>query len=103
MEVFLAKKKKRMRDATEAEGRATLERIKECVRGVEGAREMREMDGKFLERATLFFEGKRVKKEGGEGDDGGEDVQGRDGGEKAGGDQEGGVEEEESPRQAAYG
>ena len=61
VEVFLAKKKKRMRDATQAEGRETLKKIKECVGGVDGAKELKAMEGRFLERATLFYEGKRAK------------------------------------------
>ena len=58
VEVLLLKKKKRMRDATEEEGRQTLETLGRFVEGVEGAREMRPMEGTFLGRATLFYEGK---------------------------------------------
>lgn len=58
VEVLLLKKKKRMRDATAEEGRQTLERVGDYVKDVEGAREMRPMDGEFLGRATLFYEGK---------------------------------------------
>ena len=56
--LLLKKKKKRMRDATEEEGRQTLETLGRFVEGVEGAREMRPMEGTFLGRATLFYEGK---------------------------------------------
>ena len=58
VEVLLLKKKKRLRDATEEEGRQTLESLSNCVKGVEGAREMRPMDGSLLGRATLYYEGK---------------------------------------------
>ena len=111
VEVFLAKKKKRMRDATEAEGRATLKKIKECVEGVDGAKELKAMEGAFLQRATLFYEGKRAKQRGEKADEGnevekpetetgtgynGEDV-------AQGQEEEESIEQEERPRHAAYG
>ena len=72
VEVYLAKKKKRMRDATAAEGRETLKKIQECVKGLDGAKELKAMEGKFLEKATLFFEGKRAKQQGKTVDEGNE-------------------------------
>ena len=102
MEVFLAKKKKRMRDATEAEGRSTLARVREFVRSVEGAREMRDMDGKFLERATLFFEGKRPKHQGESADEAAMEAVNPEG-ETTLGQNVGISEEEQRPQQVAYG
>lgn len=58
VEVLLLKKKKRMRDATAEEGRHTLESLSNYVKGVEGAKELRFMEGDFLGRATLYYEGK---------------------------------------------
>ena len=111
VEVFLAKKKRRMRDATVAEGRDTLKMIKECVEGVEGAKEVRAMDGKFLDRATLLYEGKRTKQQGQTADEGNEvekseteistayaeedNAQGQE--------EEENVEQDESPRRVAVG
>ena len=106
VEVFLAKKKKRMRDATPAEGRETLKKIEECVKALDGAKELRAMEGKFLERATLFYEGKRVKQQGDKADEGNEaeiamgyieedNAQGQE--------EEESVEQDEHPRHAAYG
>ena len=112
VEVFLAKKKKRMRDATAAEGRETLEKIKECVEGVEGAKEMRAMEGIFLQRATLFYEGKRAKQQVGTADVGnkaekpetktamGSIEEGNKLGEE---EEEESVEQEEQPRHVALG
>ena len=97
MEVLLLKKKKKMRDATEAEGRMTLERVRECVVGVEGAREMRAMGGEFLGRATLFYEGRKVK---GKGEGNGKEQERGEREERV--EQEDAVEEE-APRQVAYG
>ena len=57
VEVFLSKKKKRTRNVTESEGWQTLESIQNFVKGIEGVREIRPMDGKLLGRATLYFEG----------------------------------------------
>lgn len=58
VEVLLLKKKKRMRDATAEEGRQTLESLSKYVKGIEGAKEIRAMEGDFLGRATLYYEGK---------------------------------------------
>jgi translation initiation factor IF-3 len=58
VEVLLLKKKKRMRDATAEEGKQTLESLSKYVKGVEGAKEIRPMEGDFLGRATLYYEGK---------------------------------------------
>lgn len=102
VEVFLAKKKKRMRDATEAEGRSTLARLREFVRTIEGARETRDMDGKFLERATLFFEGKRSKQQGGEADEAATELVNPEGKTMLGQDA-GTSEEDQQPQQVAYG
>lgn len=102
VEVFLAKKKKRMRDATEAEGRSTLARVRESVKSVEGARETRDMDGNFLERATLFFEGKRAKQLGERADEAATEAVRREGETTLG--QGGGIsEEDQRPQQVAYG
>ena len=111
VEVFLAKKKRRMRDATPAEGRETLKKIEECVKGVDGAKELRAMEGRFLERAALFYEGKRANQQGETADEGNEAekpeaeiamaytekhiAQGQ-------GEEES-VEQDERPRHAAYG
>lgn len=103
VEVFLAKKKKKMRDATVAEGSATLEKVRECVTGVEGAREMRAMEGKFLERATLFYEGKRVKQQGADTDQDSSEIQHHEGMSQQERDEEGVGDEDERPRQATYG
>ena len=58
VEVLLLKKKKRMRDATTEEGRQTLASLGTFVKGIQGAKELRPMEGTFLGRATLFYEGK---------------------------------------------
>ncbi|KAL8795058.1 MAG: hypothetical protein Q9195_002355 [Heterodermia aff. obscurata] len=111
VEVFLAKKKKRMRDATQAEGRETLKKIKECVEGVDGAKELKAMEGAFLQRATLFYEGKRAKPQAEKADKGDEadrseteiakvytekDIVQEE-------EEEESVEQEERPRRAAFG
>ncbi|KAE8450963.1 hypothetical protein EG329_005403 [Mollisiaceae sp. DMI_Dod_QoI] len=60
VEVLLAGKKKG-RKATEDEARAVIKRIKGVLTEVDGAREMKPMEGKFLGTATLFLEGKVQK------------------------------------------
>lgn len=57
VEVFLCKKRKHTRHATEEEGRRTLESVQNLVKDVEGVKEIRPMEGKLLERAILYFEG----------------------------------------------
>lgn len=61
VEVVMGAKKKG-RKATEEEGEALLGRIRGGVREVEGAKQLKPMDGKLLGVATITFEGK-VKKE----------------------------------------
>ncbi|KAI9874567.1 MAG: hypothetical protein M1830_009597 [Pleopsidium flavum] len=60
VEIILAGKRKG-RKATEDEAQTVLKRLRGRVEELEGAREWKEMEGKVLEQATLFFEGK-VKK-----------------------------------------
>lgn len=60
VEIILAGKRKG-RKATEDEAQTVLKRIRGRVKELEGVRESKEMEGKVLGQATLFFEGK-VKK-----------------------------------------
>ena len=57
VEIFLCRKKKYMRAATEEEARRTLESIQDFVKGIEGVREMKPMEGKLLERVTIYLQG----------------------------------------------
>jgi translation initiation factor IF-3 len=61
VEIVLASKKKGKK-ATQEEAEALIKRVKETVDSVEGAREIKKMEGNILATATLFYEGK-VKKE----------------------------------------
>ncbi|KAF1345672.1 hypothetical protein BDV97DRAFT_358806 [Delphinella strobiligena] len=64
VEVLLAKRKGGRR-ATEGECRGVVDRILETVEGVEGARQVKEMEGKLAGLVTLFFEGpKKVAEKG---------------------------------------
>lgn len=111
VEVLLAKKKKRMRNATEAEGRETLKKIKECVEGVDGAKELKAMEGRFLARATLFYEGKRAKQQSETADEGNEAEKPEtdtamgytEEDNSQGQEEEESVEQDERPRHAAFG
>ena len=111
VEVFLAKKKRRMRNATAAEGRETLKKIQECVKGLDGAKELKAMEGKFLERATLFFEGKRAKQQGTTVDEGNEAAKPEtqtamaniEGDHAQGQEEEESAEQDEPPRHVAFG
>ncbi|KAM3084577.1 hypothetical protein ACMFMF_001931 [Clarireedia jacksonii] len=60
VEVVLASKKKG-RKATQEEAEALVKRVQEAVAAVDGAREIKNMEGKILATATLFYEGKAKK------------------------------------------
>lgn len=96
VEVLLLKKKKRMRDATAEEARQTLESLTKYVEGVEGAKEMRSMEGDFLGRATLYYEGKVKANKDASGRGGADAVEEKSKSEHA-------PQEEPPGRQAAYG
>jgi translation initiation factor IF-3 len=61
VEVLLAGKKKG-RKATEEEARNLLERLREVVTEVDGARESKPMEGKILAQAKFYAEGRAVQK-----------------------------------------
>ncbi len=61
VEVLLAGKKKG-RKATEEEAKNLLERLREAVRDVDGARELKPMEGKILTQAKFYAEGRAVQK-----------------------------------------
>lgn len=96
VEVLLLKKKKRMRDATAEEGRQTLESLSKYVKGVEGAKEMRSMEGDFLGRTTLYYEGKVKANKDASGRGGADAVEEKSNSEPA-------PQEEPPGRQTAYG
>lgn len=50
------------RDPTSEEIVKVLEKIREAVKGIEGAKEWRDMQGKEGAEAVLFFDGKAIKK-----------------------------------------
>lgn len=60
VEVVLASKK-RGRKASLEECQGVLERIRECVEGVDGARELEKMEGKMGGFATMVLMGKQIK------------------------------------------
>ncbi|KAL3423285.1 translation initiation factor [Phlyctema vagabunda] len=60
VEVIMAKKR-RGRKPTLEQAENLVEKIKEAVTTVEGARETKPMDGKLMETATIFLEGKSHK------------------------------------------
>jgi translation initiation factor IF-3 len=62
VEILMAAKRKG-RKASEEEGRELMERIKEAVGSVEGARETKPMEGKVLGTATIYAEGKAAQKQ----------------------------------------
>lgn len=62
VEVMMAGKRKG-RKATQEEAEALVRSVKSVVDEVPGAKEMKDMDGKVLGQATLYFEGKIQKKE----------------------------------------
>ncbi|KAF7909667.1 uncharacterized protein EAF01_003385 [Botrytis porri] len=89
VEVILAGKKKgRKASVEEAEG--VIERIREFVAGVEGAKERVKMEGKVLGMAVLSFEGRVGKK----GEGGGNGNGGKVEGEKVEGEKEEGTKED---------
>lgn len=57
VEILLAGKK-RGRRATRDEAETVLRRIRERVAQVDGAKEWKAMEGRILQQATLFLEGK---------------------------------------------
>ncbi|KAI9816790.1 MAG: hypothetical protein M1827_001435 [Pycnora praestabilis] len=60
VEILLAAKRKG-RKATMDQAEAVVKRIREKVKGLESAKESKEMEGKILGQATLYFEGKEKK------------------------------------------
>jgi len=60
VEVVLAAKRKG-RKATLEEAQSLLQKIKEAIGEVEGARETRAMEGKILQQATIYAEGRAPK------------------------------------------
>ena len=64
VEVFLSKKRKHTRNASEEEGWQTLESVQKFVKGIPGAKEIKPMDGQLLGKATLYFEGTAAQETG---------------------------------------
>lgn len=62
VEILLAKKRKG-KGATLARALEVVQRIRDTIASVEGAKESKPMEGKTLETATLFAEGKVLKQQ----------------------------------------
>ena len=58
VEILCAPKRRAKKTANMEEAEELVRRIKEAIDGVEGAKERKGMEGKLLQRVTIFAEGK---------------------------------------------